>query len=64
MVGGEHGDWLLDMLKPEGLLVPIAWGRHTSEKASNLSITVQEVQYPEMTSAYLEELAWLVNNVG
>ncbi|XID91608.1 NADP-dependent oxidoreductase [Paenibacillaceae bacterium WGS1546] len=59
-VGGDKGDWLLDTLKPGGRLIPIAWGRYSSEKAVKASISVQEVQYPPIAAAYLEQLARLV----
>lgn len=61
-VGGVQGDWLLDTLKPGGRLIPIAWGQYSSEKATQASITVQEIQYPPVAAAYLVKLAQLVNN--
>ncbi|MEK3724122.1 NADP-dependent oxidoreductase [Paenibacillus sp. FSL H8-0034] len=60
-VGGEKVDWLLDILKPGGRLVPITWGRYSSVKAAKASVTVQEVQYPAISTAYLDELTHLVN---
>lgn len=60
--GGDRGDWLLDTLKSGGRLVPTAWGSYSSEQAAKTSITVQEVQYPPIASAYLQELASLVDN--
>ncbi|MDQ6421996.1 NADP-dependent oxidoreductase [Paenibacillus sp. LHD-117] len=60
-VGGDNGDWLLDTLKPGGRLIPIAWGRYSSEKAAKASISVQEVQYPPIAAAYLEKFARLVD---
>ncbi|MBD3920344.1 NADP-dependent oxidoreductase [Paenibacillus sp. PR3] len=61
-VGGDKGDWLLDTLKPGGCLIPTAWGRYASEKATKASITVQEVQFAPVTTSNLAELAQLVNN--
>jgi NADPH:quinone reductase-like Zn-dependent oxidoreductase len=56
---GGNGDWLLDALKPGGRLVPIAWGSYSADKAAKASVTVQEVQYPPISSTYLGELARL-----
>ncbi|MFC4101656.1 NADP-dependent oxidoreductase [Paenibacillus xanthanilyticus] len=60
--GGDKGDWLLDVLKPGGRLVPIAWGHYSPEKAAKASVTVHEVQYPPIAAAYLEKLARLVDD--
>jgi len=60
--GGEKVEWLLDILKPGGRLVPITWGRYSSVKASKASVTVQEVQYPPIATAYLDELTRLINS--
>jgi NADPH:quinone reductase-like Zn-dependent oxidoreductase len=59
--GGEKVDWLLNTLKPGGRLVPITWGRYSSDNAAKASVTVQEVQYPPIATAYLDELTRLVN---
>ncbi|GMK40976.1 NADPH:quinone reductase [Paenibacillus sp. CCS19] len=59
--GGENVDWLLNALKPGGRLVPITRGRYSSDKAAQASVTVQEVQYPPITAAHLNELTRLVN---
>jgi len=56
---GGDGDWLLDALKPGGRLVPVAWGRYSAEKAVKASVTVQDVQLPPFSAAYLEELSRL-----
>ncbi|MBB6732447.1 NADP-dependent oxidoreductase [Cohnella sp. CBP 2801] len=60
-VGGGRGDWLLDVLKPGGRLVPVAWGRYSPDKAARASVAVQEVQYPPIGTAGLAELARLAD---
>jgi NADPH:quinone reductase and related Zn-dependent oxidoreductases len=57
--GGDR-DWLIDALKPGGRLVPIAFGSHSADKAAKAGVEVQDVQFPPVTAAVLEELARLV----
>lgn len=60
-VGGDGKDWLLDALKPGGRLVPIAYGHYSVDKAAKASVTVQDVQFPLFSSAYLDELSRLID---
>jgi len=56
---GGNRDWLIDALKPGGRLVPIAFGTHSADKAAEAGVEVQDVRFPPVTSAVLDELSRL-----
>lgn len=56
---GGNRDWLIDALKPDGRLVPIAFGTHSADKAAEAGVDVQDVQFPPFASAVLDELSRL-----
>ncbi|CAG7644846.1 NADP-dependent oxidoreductase [Paenibacillus allorhizosphaerae] len=56
-VGGTSGDLLLNLLRPGGRLVPVAFGQYDLEKAAARNVTVTAVQLLQIGSAALEDIA-------
>jgi NADPH:quinone reductase and related Zn-dependent oxidoreductases len=55
-VGGNGGEWLLEALKPEGKLVPVAWGSYPEEIAARKKLNIRDVTYPPITKEGLDRL--------